>query len=103
MIRLSDEELEVSLQPLPDWQRVAVDHRPGIRRVFATGTFMQGLLLVNLIAKLAEAAHHHPDVLLTYPRVVIDLTTHDAGGVTQADIDLAHQIESLLTPSAPSV
>lgn len=57
--------------------------------------FMRGLLFVERIAGLAEAADHHPDITLTYPYVLIQLTTHDSGGITEKDFKLAKQIDSI--------
>jgi len=48
------------------------------------------------VALLAQQANHHPEWSNVYNNVIIGLTTHDAGGITQKDIDLALQIESLL-------
>jgi 4a-hydroxytetrahydrobiopterin dehydratase len=59
---------------------------------FRTGDFATGLTLVERIAEAAEAANHHPDITLTYPTVHVLLTSHDAGGKTQRDVDLARQI-----------
>ncbi|MCF4121821.1 4a-hydroxytetrahydrobiopterin dehydratase [Antribacter sp. KLBMP9083] len=59
---------------------------------FATGSFVAGAELVDAITELAEAANHHPDVDLRYPHVTVRLTTHDVGGLSQRDIDLARQI-----------
>ena len=56
---------------------------------------MAGLLFINRIAGLAEANGHHPDLLLTYPAVTVNLITHDAGGLTIKDFDLAAQIDRL--------
>jgi pterin-4a-carbinolamine dehydratase len=64
-----------------------------IQRTFSTGDFARGVALVVAIGKLADAANHHPDILLTYPRVVVTLTTHDEGRVTDRDLRLATQIE----------
>ena len=60
--------------------------------------FMSALAFINQVAKLAEEADHHPDVHLTgYKHVMLELTTHSAGGtVTQKDRDLAAKIESLV-------
>ncbi|ROS73520.1 VOC family protein [Cellulomonas sp. PhB143] len=60
--------------------------------VFRTGDFATGLALVGRIGELAEEAGHHPDVDLTYPAVVVRLTTHDAGGLTGRDVALARRI-----------
>ena len=59
---------------------------------FKTGSFVKGLELVTRITEAAEAANHHPDVVLTYPQVDVDLTSHDVGGVTSRDLDLARRI-----------
>ncbi len=56
---------------------------------FATGDFATGLQLVARLGEAAEAANHHPDVELTYPSVTVRLTSHDVGGVTSRDTDLA--------------
>jgi 4a-hydroxytetrahydrobiopterin dehydratase len=62
---------------------------------FATGSFVTGLELVTRITDVAEAANHHPDVVLTYPHVDVDLSSHDVGGVTSRDVDLARQISAI--------
>ena len=59
---------------------------------FRTGDFETGLKLVKKIGKAADKADHHPDVDLSYPLVDVRLSSHDAGGVTSRDIDLARQI-----------
>ncbi|NLE96932.1 MAG: 4a-hydroxytetrahydrobiopterin dehydratase [Propionibacterium sp.] len=63
-----------------------------IRAHFATGDFATGLRLVDLVGDSAEAANHHPDILLTYPEVSITLSSHDVGGITSRDVDLARTI-----------
>lgn len=69
-------------------------HQAGdtIRAEFATGDFNTGLRLVALIGESADEANHHPDVTLTYPTVAVTLSSHDVGGVTSRDIDLARVI-----------
>ena len=62
---------------------------------FRTETFVRGVQLVNRVADLAEVAGHHPDVDLRYPRVRIRLTTHDVGGLTVRDVDLAREITAV--------
>ena len=66
-----------------------------LRGSFRTGTFARGVELVDRIAGLAERAGHHPDVDLRYARVRVALTTHDAGGLTGADVALAAAISAL--------
>lgn len=65
-----------------------------LRARFESGNFLAGVRLVNSIASLAEEANHHPDVFLTYPTVEITLTSHDVGGVTSRDLDLARKINT---------
>jgi 4a-hydroxytetrahydrobiopterin dehydratase len=62
---------------------------------FKTGSFVKGLELVTRITEAAEAANHHPDVVLTYPQVDVDLSSHDVGGVTSRDLDLARTISAI--------
>ncbi|WP_105565033.1 4a-hydroxytetrahydrobiopterin dehydratase [Microbacterium halophytorum] len=85
--RISAEQF-AALPEVADWH-AADDHA---RARFRTGSFAAGVELVAAIGALADAANHHPDVLLTYPEVTVTLTTHDAGGLTVRDADLARQI-----------
>jgi 4a-hydroxytetrahydrobiopterin dehydratase len=62
---------------------------------FTTGSFVKGLELVTRIAEAAEAANHHPDLVLTYPQVDVDLQSHDVHGVTSRDLDLARRISAI--------
>ena len=79
---------DVEAAALPDWRRLF----DTLRTRYRTGDFATGLQLVARIGELAEAANHHPDVDLRYPTVAIVLWSHDAGGVTSRDIDLARRI-----------
>lgn len=66
-----------------------------IVRTFETGNWQRTLLLANAIGYAAEAAWHHPELLLSYPRLRVMLSTHDAGGITDRDLELAERIEAL--------
>ena len=81
-----------------------------LHATFRTGSFADGLVMVQRIAELAERADHHPDVDLRYPAVHVVLVSHDAGGLTERDLGLAAQISALAdelgvsaTPSVPQV
>lgn len=76
---------------LEGWQ--AGDGR--LQAQFATGSFQAGLEFVTAIAAASEEVNHHPDVTLTYPAVGVCLTTHDASGITQLDLDLARRISGI--------
>jgi 4a-hydroxytetrahydrobiopterin dehydratase len=51
---------------------------------------------VDRVAKIAEDMNHHPDIDIRYTKVAMTLSTHDAGGITQSDLDLAGRIESVI-------
>lgn len=75
-----------------------------IQRTYQTGSWPYSMLVAGGIALLAEAACHHPDLLVTFPSVTVKLTSHDAGGVTDKDFELARLIEKqvLWLPSRDS-
>jgi len=79
---------DVEAADLPDWRRLF----DTLRTRYRTGDFATGLQLVTRIGELAEAANHHPDVDLRYPTVAVVTWSHDAGGVTSRDVDLARRI-----------
>ncbi|MBC2933270.1 4a-hydroxytetrahydrobiopterin dehydratase [Nocardioides sp. zg-1228] len=76
---------------LDDWRKVL----NRLKARFRTGDFATGLTLVDRIGAAAEEAGHHPDVTLTYPEVVVTLSSHDVGGITSRDLDLARRISEL--------
>lgn len=84
--RLAESEIEEA--GLADW-RVLFST---LHARFRTGDFGTGLKLVEKIGKAAEKADHHPEIDLSYPLVDVRLSSHDAGGVTSRDVDLARQI-----------
>lgn len=88
---LSDIEIQRRLGSLPGWAR----RGNGLTKTFQLRDFTTAMELVNNIARLAERANHHPDLDIRYNRVVCVLTTHDAGGITKKDLDLATEIEAL--------
>jgi 4a-hydroxytetrahydrobiopterin dehydratase len=68
-----------------------------LTRTYTTGNWQLTLLLANAIGYLAEAAWHHPELILSYPRLTVRLQTHDAGGITDKDVELARRIEAVVT------
>lgn len=74
-------------------------HRQGdaIVREWKLEGFAQALAFVNRVAEVAEAANHHPDILLHgWNKVRLELSTHSQGGLTEADFDLAGRIDQLV-------
>lgn len=91
--KLDDAERALALNTLPEWSSVA--EPDGIARKFAFRDFVEAFGFMARVAILAEKADHHPEWSNVYNRVEIVLTTHDAGGLSQRDIDLAHAIDAL--------
>lgn len=89
---LADDDLDAALRKCPLWE---VEGKT-ITRTVEFEEFMEGIDFVNLMAEVAEEANHHPDIDIRYTRVAIALTTHEAGGVTEADIELAQRIDNLV-------
>ena len=91
---LNTSEIQARLAVLPGW---TVDASGMLTKTYVRANFMDGFAFVAQIAALAEAAGHHPDILLTYPRVTVSLITHDADNtVTEADFALATEIEKIV-------
>lgn len=59
------------------------------------GSFADAIAFVNAVAAEAETRNHHPDISIKYTAVHLELSTHDAGGLTQLDLDLAEAIAQL--------
>lgn len=91
---LSDEQIESEVRSL----NVAWTHIPGegLVRVFETSSFAKGLALVAKIGEIAERLQHHPEITLRIDEVDVTAFTLDAGGVTQADVDLAKALDEAL-------
>jgi len=62
---------------------------------FEFSTFQDAINFVNAVAKIADEADHHPDIFISYNKVKISLTTHDAGEISEKDYSLAKAIEIL--------
>jgi 4a-hydroxytetrahydrobiopterin dehydratase len=86
--------LEAGLAKLGEWQHHRDDKT--LVREFSFKDFSQAFAFMTRVALLAEKADHHPDWSNSYNKVRIALSTHDAGGVSQKDLDLAQAIDTLL-------
>lgn len=76
---------------LDDWTVV----EDTIQATYATGSMSDGIDFVSRIGPMADEANHHPDLTISYPKVHVLLTTHDTGGLTTKDVDLARRITAL--------
>jgi 4a-hydroxytetrahydrobiopterin dehydratase len=88
--KLSDDEIETALSGRPGWSRDG----NAIRTSYERASFPDAIAFVVRIGYLAEAADHHPDLDVRWRTVHVILSTHDAGGITGKDFDLAQQIDA---------
>jgi 4a-hydroxytetrahydrobiopterin dehydratase len=88
---LSDEEIGRHLAGLQQWSRQG----DSIQSVSKRGSFAGAMLFAGAVAFLAEAANHHPDILIQWDTVTLTLSTHSAGGLTDKDMALAGEISKL--------
>jgi len=86
---LSEIEVSAKLASVPKWKELDGE----IVRAFEFKDFRASLAFVNKVGDLAEKAGHHPDIDIRYNKVRLVLVTHDAGGLTARDFDLAAEID----------
>lgn len=91
LTRLSASEAAEQMQSISDW---ATDGQQ-LYCTYLFANFVEAIAFVNRLVEPAETLGHHPDLVISYNQVSINLTTHDAGGLTQLDFDLARIISSL--------
>lgn len=89
---LDGDRIRTALAGLDGWTHDG----SAIRRELLCPDFRSAIDLIVRIADLAEAADHHPELVNVHARLTITLTTHEAGGVTGRDLELAHAIDGLI-------
>ncbi len=85
-------ELEGLLKKLPEWDF----ENDTIVRIFEFDDFAAGIDFVNGVAEIAEEIGHHPDIDIRWAAITIYLTSHDVGGLTTTDLEMAKKIETLV-------
>ena len=98
---LSDTEIDDALAGLPEWtlvEKSTTRTDESITRTVEAQTFPAAIDLVSRVAAAAEAADHHPDIDIRWRKLTFTLTTHSAGGLTEKDVRLAHEIDALHSP-----
>lgn len=96
MPSLDDHAIDAALRELPDWSREG----DVLVRVVKRKDWRDAISLVDAVAAEADRRDHHPDLCVTgYRTVTFRLTSHDAGGITRRDLDLARAIDELATKS----
>ena len=91
MPALQESEVATRLNSVPGWRIEAGE----LTRIFIHENFRAALGFVNKVGELAEKAGHHPDIDIRYNKVRLGLVTHDSGGITAKDFDLAAAVNKL--------
>jgi len=89
MARLSDTEITERLTRLPGWRHEGTT----LAKTYTLADFPHAVGFVVQIGMLAEAAWHHPDLTINWNKVGVTLSTHEEGGITEKDCDLAAKFE----------
>jgi len=92
MARLSEDAIQTALTQMPGWS--VADGM--LRKTYRFPTFPDGIAFVNRVADLAEEMGHHPDIDIRYSTIIVSLSSHDEGGITERDTTLARRIDGLL-------
>ena len=94
--RLTEQEVSAALDQLDGWILATQGSAVGMLECrFKRPDFVEAMALINKIAELAETMNHHPDLHIRYNLVTVQIWTHDIGGISQYDVELAQRISSL--------
>ena len=95
MTKMTEAEIAAALKQVPEWSEL----NGAIQRTYQFKDFVEAMKFVNHVADAAEKAQHHPDILVRWNKVTLTLSTHDAGGITQKDFDLARKTDGMMGPA----
>lgn len=96
--KLTDRQVDAALRRLNGWSYDA----GRLHKAFKFRDFGEAFGFMVQVALAADRLNHHPEWCNSYNRVTIDLTTHEAGGITARDIELARRIEQILARPTPA-
>ncbi|MEY2858660.1 MAG: pterin-4a-carbinolamine dehydratase [Cyanobacteriota bacterium] len=88
---LTQTEIDQKIKAVPEWRQL----KQTITRTFEFKNFVEAIAFVDQLVEPAEAAGHHPDLTISYNKVTVSLSSHDAGGLTDKDFALAQTISNL--------
>ena len=91
MAKLAAPQIRASLATVPEWKKAGAS----ISRTYQFKDFVVAIQFVNKVANLAEKAWHHPDIDVRWNKVKLTLSTHDKGGLTEKDFELARRFDQL--------
>ena len=89
---LEADDLTDALKKCPEWEY----EKNALTRTLEFEEFNDAIDFVNDLAEIAEEAQHHPEITIRHTRISLILTTHDLGGVTELDIELAQRVDNLV-------
>lgn len=89
--KLSDAEITEALAAVPSWARSGGQ----IERTYVFKDFLYSIAFVNRVAEYAERVQHHPDILIRWNKVTLSVHTHDCGGISSKDFDLAKAADAM--------
>lgn len=90
-VKMDDEEIASALAAVPRWSI----QNGKLGRTFEFETYSDGALFAAACARISDHLNHHPDILTTYCKVRIEVSTHDVGGISPYDFELAKQIDRI--------
>ncbi|TVQ61181.1 MAG: 4a-hydroxytetrahydrobiopterin dehydratase [Phycisphaerales bacterium] len=90
MEKMAEADVKTALDRVPEWAEVNGE----IQRTYRFDDFERAMVFVNKVADAAEARQHHPDIMIRYNKVTLTVSTHDAGGITEKDFELATTIDA---------
>ena len=89
---LSQTEIQGKLRAIPGWELIK---NKAIQKKFTFANFKDALTFVNKVGELAEQSNHHPDITINYNKVTLCVTSHESGGLSCKDFDLAGHVEKI--------
>ena len=89
---IDTQEIKRWIKKAPEWE---VEKKCLVREI-EFDDFMEGIDFVNDVAEIAEEARHHPDIDIRHCKITVSLTTHDQGGITDLDFEMASRIDTLV-------
>jgi len=92
MEKMSEAEIAAALPQVPEWSEL----NGAIQRTFQFKDFVEAMKFVNEVAAQAEREQHHPDILIRWNKVTLTLSTHDSGGITAKDFELAKRVDGMV-------
>jgi 4a-hydroxytetrahydrobiopterin dehydratase len=90
---LTDDQVQQALGGLDGWRQDETE----LVRVVELADFPTAIVVVDRVAEVAEAANHHPDIDIRWRTLTLRLTTHDKGGLTDKDVDMAGRINAIVS------